>query len=180
MLQSKQSLPLRPNAVPLTGKKFLNLRPAGLADLPQVNALIESAIYTWDLPERVKRLTMPLYLYHQHDLDFLELMVAEAETGSIVGIAAWEPADPGDAPPAHTVLLLHGIYVSPDHHRKGIGSRLFAAAEKAAALRGFDAVLVKAQPGAEHFFTACGMQRLPVEDQHRDYPHRFWKPMRSF
>ncbi|MGB5441149.1 MAG: hypothetical protein WBN57_00770, partial [Gammaproteobacteria bacterium] len=95
MLQSKQSLPLRPNAVPLTGKKPLNLRPAGLADLQQVNALIESAIYTWDLPERVKRLTMPLYLYHQHDLDFLELMVAEAETGSIVGIAAWEPADPG-------------------------------------------------------------------------------------
>lgn len=158
-------------------KKSLSLRPAGLPDLQPVNALIERAIDSWHLPERVKRLSLPQYRYHEHDLDFLDLLLAEAEAGGIVGVAAWEPADPGDAPPAHTALLLHGIYVAPDQHRKGVGTRLFTAAEKAAALRGFDGVLVKAQPGAEHFFMACGMQRLPVEDQHRDYPHRFWKPV---
>jgi hypothetical protein len=40
-----------------------------------------------------------------------------------------------------------------------------------------DGVLVKAQPGAEQFFLALGLERLSVEDHRRDYPHRFWKPL---
>ena len=70
-----------------------------MADLETVNALIERAIDSWNLPERVKRLSLPLYHYHEHDLEFLELVVADVEAGGIVGVAAWETADPGDAPP---------------------------------------------------------------------------------
>jgi GNAT superfamily N-acetyltransferase len=155
------------------------LRPARPSDLLAVNRVIESAIHTWELPARVKRLSVPLYRYSEHDLDCLDLVVAEAESIAIVGIAAWEQADPGDAPAGHSALLLHGIYVVPDQHRNGIGRRLFEAAEMAASLRGFDGVLVKAQPGAIDFFLALGLEPVAVQDDRRDYPHRLWKSVKD-
>ena len=155
------------------------LRPASPLDLLVVNGVIESAIQTWEVPARVKRLCVPLYRYSEHDLDFLDLVVAEAERIGIVGAAAWEEADPGDAPANHSALLLHGIYVAPDQQRKGVGTRLFEAAEMAASLRGFDGVLVKAQPGAGDFFLALGLQQVAVQDCSRDYPHRFWKSLKG-
>ena len=153
------------------------LRPAGATDLRNVNRVIESAIDTWQLPARVKRLSKPVYRYSEHDLDFLDLVVAEANDGTIIGVAAWEQAEPDDAPAGRSALLLHGIYVASDHHRKGVGTRLFETAEKAACSRGLDGVLVKAQPGAQEFFLALGLDGVPVDDHRRDYPHRFWKPV---
>ena len=163
----------------MTETNFCALRPASPFDLLAVHGLIESAIYTWEVAERVKRLCVPLYRYSEHDLDFLDLVVAEAEPIGIVGVAAWEEADAGDTPAGHSALLLHGIYVAPDQHRKGIGARLFEAVEMAASLRGFDGVLVKAQPGAGDFFRALGLERVPVQDCSRDYPHRFWKSLKG-
>ncbi len=163
----------------MTDIKRWNLRPASPFDLLSVNGVIESAIHSWEVPARVKRLCMPLYRYSEHDLDFLDLVVAEVERNGIVGVAAWEQADPRDTPAGHRALLLHGIYVAPDQHRKGVGTRLFEAAEMAALIRGFDGVLVKAQPGASDFFLALGMDRVPVQDCSRDYPHRFWKSLKD-
>jgi GNAT superfamily N-acetyltransferase len=163
----------------LTETKSWALRPASPCDLLTVNGLIESAIQTWEVPARVKRLCVPLYRYSEHDLDCLDLVIAEAERIGIVGAAAWEAADPGDAPAGHSALLLHGIYVAPDQHRKGIGTRLFEAGEMAASLHGFDGVLVKAQRGAGEFFRALGLERVPVQDCSRDYPHRFWKSLKG-
>lgn len=157
--------------------KPLNLRPAVASDLDGVNRVVETAIDTWRLPARVKRLSKPVYRYSELDLDFLDLVVAEVQDGGILGVAAWEQAEPGDAPAGHSALLLHGIYVAPDQHRKGIGAQLFEVAEKAAASRGLEGVLVKAQPDAQKFFVALGLQQIPVEDFRRDYPHRFWKPV---
>ena len=76
----------------------LKLRRATEAELDAVNALIGRAVMTWALPERVKRLSLPSYCYQAHDLEHLELVLAEAGEAGIVGIAAWEQADPGDAP----------------------------------------------------------------------------------
>jgi hypothetical protein len=80
---------------PTTG---FRLRPAHAADLPALNGVIERAIATWPLPERVKRLTLPSYRYQPHDLDHLHLVVAEDAGGTAVGVAAWEPAHPRDLP----------------------------------------------------------------------------------
>jgi GNAT superfamily N-acetyltransferase len=155
------------------------LRPASASDLPAVNGVIESAIDTWQIPARVKRLCMPLYHYSAHDLAFMDLVLVEAEGNGIVGVAAWDQADPGETPAGQSALLLHGIYVAPAQHRKGIGTYLFEAAVKAASSRGLDGVLVKAQPGAEQFFTSLGLERLAVDDASRDYPYRFWKASRG-
>ena len=157
----------------------LQLRPATAADLDAVNGVIERAIMTcWKLPERVKRLTLPSYRYQAHDLAHLQLVLVETADAGVVGVAAWEETDPGEAPAGQRDLLLHGIYVDPQQQRRGIGARLLAAAEQAARNEGFDGLLVKAQSGAESFFLAEGMQALPVKDHARDYPHRFWKPIK--
>lgn len=157
----------------------LRLRRATTTDLAAANRVIEAAVMSWDLPERVKRLSLPSYRYHAHDLEHLDLLVADEPSVGIVGVAAWEPADPKDTPKGSRALLLHGLYVAPDRHRRGIGSRLLKAAEAIARDRGYDGVLVKAQPSAEDFFVSQGLERLAVLDAARDYPHRFWKRLRD-
>jgi predicted N-acetyltransferase YhbS len=151
------------------------LRAATPADRDAINAVIERAVMTWQLPERVKRLTLPSYRYQPHDLEHLQIVVAEDADRAVLGVAAWEPASPRDLPAGKTGLLLHGLYVDPDRQRGGVGSRLLDAAMSAAREQGFDGLLVKAQPAAADFFLSQGLQRLPVVNPERDYPHRFWK-----
>ena len=157
----------------------LTIRPATDADLKRVNGVVEAAVMTWTLPERVKRLSLPSYRYQAHDLDHLHLVVAESSTDGMVGVAAWEAAEPGDAPIGTKALLLHGIYVLPDLQRGGIGTRLLEAAVQAARQGGYDGLLVKANPDAQAFFAARGLDRLPVEDPARDYPYRYWLPLQA-
>ncbi|MDO9465784.1 MAG: GNAT family N-acetyltransferase [Thiobacillus sp.] len=131
------------------------LRPAHAADLPALNGVIERAIATWPLPERVKRLTLPSYRYQPHDLD--HLVWAEDASGLAVGVAAWEPAHPRDLPAGRRGLLLHGLYVDPAHQRRGVGSQPLDAAAAAARAQDLDGVLVKAQAAAVGFFKSRGL-----------------------
>ena len=150
------------------------LRPATRADLDAANGIIERAVNTWNLPERVKRLAMPSYLYSEHDLRHLHLVLAELDPYGVIGVAAWEPAAARDCPSGRRGLLLHGLYVDPQRQRRGAGSLLLSAAAAAARESGYDGVLVKAQADAEGFFRAQGLRALTVEDAERDYPHRYW------
>lgn len=161
----------------MTTEVPVKLRSATVADLPAVNAIIDAAVMTWELPERVKRLALPVYRYNTQDLDFLELIVALDSDGHSRGVAGLEPADAAEAPASSQPLLLHGIYVLPDWQRCGIGRRLLQASAAAARRRGFDSLLVKAQAGAEAFFRHQGFASLPATNPERDYPHRFWKPV---
>jgi len=152
----------------------VTLRFVEADDLPAVNAVIERAVMSWNLPERVKRLSLSTYSYTPLDLEHLDVAAAVRGAGDILGVAAWEPADPADTPGGCSGLLLHGIYVDPAAHHQGIGTKLLAAAQAAARERAVDGVLVKAQRGAEGFFAARGFRKLSVEDPERDYPHRYW------
>ena len=153
----------------------IELRPAVAADIEALNGVVERAFMTWDLPERVKRLSLPSYRYRAIDLSFQQLVVAETATHGIIGVAAWEPAETRDLPWGLTGLLLHGLYVEPAHIHRGIGSLLLDTALQAARTQGVDGLLVKAQADAIRFFTARGMRLLPVQDPERDYPHRYWQ-----
>jgi L-amino acid N-acyltransferase YncA len=156
--------------------KQITIRQAGIEDLEEINRTIESAISSWDLAERVKRLSLPSYLYQTHDLDTIELVVAETENGNIKGIAGWEEADPADTPNQQSALLLHGIYVKPKFQHQGIGTQLLRAADITACNGTYSGLLVKAQASATGFFKTNGMEPLAVKNKSRDYEHRFWKP----
>ncbi len=157
----------------------IRIRPATATDLDSINLVIEAAVMTWVLPERVKRLSLQVYRYTREDFVHLNMVVAENPRQQILGAAAWEEADAIDAPEGYRALLLHGLYVEPSHHRQGIGRRLFNAAEAAVSEHGYDGMVVKAQQGATAFFESMGMCSLPVADPLRHYAYRYWKPSRQ-
>ncbi|WP_455233873.1 GNAT family N-acetyltransferase [Thiogranum longum] len=166
----------RPGPPPFTMRAdHTLLRPGTSADLNAANDVIEQAIRSWNLPERVKRLALPIYRYSASDFHSLQVIVAEDPRYGIVALAGFEPADFGDTPHGHKAALLHGIYVLPDRQNRGIGSRLLESVETEARARGFTGLLVRAQAGAEGFFVANGLERLPVHDPGRDYRYRYWK-----
>lgn len=152
----------------------IGLHFADRNELDAINHVVEDAVLSWDLPDRVKRLSLPSYRYTALDLLHLDIIVAEISQ-AIVGVAAWEPADPGDTPDGRNALLLHGIFVTADWHGAGIGTLLFQAAEQATHEKGLDGLLVKAQAGADGFFKKQGMIKLPVDDPNRHLENRFWK-----
>ena len=157
----------------------LSLRRAGAADLPAVNSVIEAAVMGWALPERVKRLALPSYHYDTHDLSHLQLWVAETAWG-IVGVAALDTPQAHELPAGATSgLLLHGLYVHPDHQQRGIGTRLLQTAEQQVQTHQLDGLLVRAQRGAGDFFMHQGLQPLDTDNHEQDYRHRYWKPRRA-
>ena len=154
------------------------MRAARIEDLASINRVISAAVMTWDLPERVKRLA--LSSYHYHAVDFAHFgMCVEEQQDQIVGVAAWEPADPRDLPDELAAdvhgLLLHGIYVDPQVQRQGVGRALITQAIVAATAQGAAGLLVKAQNDAVPFFQALGWRPLPIRDRVRDYQHRYWR-----
>lgn len=152
----------------------LTIRPARLDELDTINEIIEAAVMSWELPDRVKRLAMPSYRYDEFDFKHQQIWVAEDEQKIILGAFSLEDANAGDLPEDQTGLLLHGIYVKPSHHYQGIGRQLLQKAKKLVREMGKHGLLVKAQEDAIGFFVAMGMHLLHVKDCERHYNHRFW------
>ena len=138
----------------------VSLRPANRDDLAALNKVIERAMQTWNLPERVKRLALPTYLYNEHDLQHLHIELAVDSECGVVGVAAWEAAAVRDCPDGFRGLLLHGLYVAPEKQCRGTGGRLLQAATAAARKQGYAGLLVKAQAVAEGFFSSQGLLLL--------------------
>ena len=149
------------------------LSPVALGDLAAVNRVVEAALMTWDLAPRVKRLILPVYRYTEADWIHADLVAARVG-GQIVGVACYEPADRSDVEGGRTACLLHGLYVDPHFHGRGVGRKLIARVVSQAADEGYDGLLVKANPEACGFFRHIGLEELEVRDAEQDYPHRFW------
>jgi GNAT superfamily N-acetyltransferase len=98
-----------------------SIRAAMSGELDVINRVIESAVLTWDLPERVKRLSLPGLYYHETDLDFFDISVATDKKGEIVGVAALENTPLRSGPDDKVALFLHGLYVAPTSRQLGIG-----------------------------------------------------------
>jgi len=155
---------------------LVRVRDTTPEDLDSINALVAAAMKSWQLSERVLRLSLPLYRYSTQDFEHQRILLAETGNALPVGMAAIEAAGTSNNPAARNPALLHGIYVDPGYHRLGIGSELLARVEGSARSMGFDGLLVKANPAATAFFEARKFQRLPNLDPARDYPHRYWQP----
>lgn len=151
------------------------IRPVHKNDLDAVNAIVEACVMSWNLPERVKRLSLASYRYNPFDLQHLEMVLVEIDDGEIAGVAAWEPASVADLPKDRTGMLLHGLYVAPQQQRHGIGGRLIESALEAVRRNEMNGLLVKAQADAISYFESKGFIAQPIENENRDYPYRWWK-----
>jgi GNAT superfamily N-acetyltransferase len=154
----------------------LDLRPVACADLGTVNAVVDSAVTTWGLPQRVLRLGLPSLRYTRTDLDHMTVHLAHCrqaatisdasfqdihDARSAVAVVAWEPATAatgGDeaATTGRPALLLHGLYVVAHMQRAGLGRRLVEAAAEHARRGDFTELVVKAWRDALPFFLALG------------------------
>ena len=158
-------------------REGLHLRDATVTDIDRVNAIVGRAMKSWRLSKRVLRLSLPLYRYHEQDLNHQQIVLAETASGTLAGMAAIESADSWEKSTWSKPALLHGLYVDPVYHRLGIGSELLEHVEDVACSAGYDSLLIRANSAATGFFQAHGLQQLPIENPDRDYPHRFWKAL---
>lgn len=153
-------------------KNKYSIRPACSADLCALNRVIDAAVMSWELPERVKRLALDSYHYTEVDLEDYRIMLA-VETDRLVGTIAWD-RQPHKRDSGQHGLFVHGLYVLPGEWRRGIGRKLFNTAIQTALSSSLDGILIKAQKEARAFYEALGMYELPVNDSTREYAHRYW------
>ncbi|MFT4606391.1 MAG: N-acetylglutamate synthase-like GNAT family acetyltransferase [Gammaproteobacteria bacterium] len=157
----------------------INSRKPNHIDLDHINDIIKSAIDTWQLPERVKRMSLPLYRYQEEDLMHMQFLIAEIADVGIVGLASLEETDTTEMPNNQRTMLLHGLYVDPFYHRQGIATKLVESVELSASKCGVNGLLVKAQADSAPFFIKKGFTKLPVKDYSRDYDYRYWKTVQA-
>lgn len=155
----------------------MHIRHAAESDLDAINRVIEAAVMTWKLPERVKRLSVASHFYHPLDLQHMHIQVAE-DQGRIMAVVAVDD-EPVEVAGKGRALLLHGLYVAPEYQGQGTGSVLFEVAMSRVNERAMDGLLVRAQKDALGFFRKQNMQTLPVSDQRKDYQNRFWLGRKS-
>lgn len=153
----------------------LTLREINTDELAIANDIVVAAIDSWEMKPRLRRLVSQTYQYDAGDFDTMRLFLLEEGEQAQAMLAVEDyPGDEVNLP--DRILLLHGIYVRPERHGEGMGRQLLEATKTLARDGGFAGVLVKAHASASGFFQAMGMQELPVTDERRDYPHRFWWP----
>ena len=146
---------------------------ARASDLPEINRIISRAVLGWPLPQRVKRLALPMLQYDAIDFEHYVALVCTRET--MIGCALWlnEQISFG---PQYCGGLLHGLYVDPAAQSQGMGGKLLHEVFSRAANAGLDGILVKAERVSQEFFERNGMELLPQANA-SDYPYRYWKQL---
>ena len=151
------------------------MRSAGSPDLAVINNVVNHAIETWNLPERVRRLAKPSLTYTESDLDFMLAALGENEEGNAIAAALWEPEEGRLS--RHSSILLHGLYVMPEYQRNGVGACMVEHVSKIARKAGFHGMTVKSWRDSEDFFLKLGFSDSAISGQERLYPRQLWKPV---
>ena len=143
---------------------LISIRSLGKRDLEAINAVITQAVMAWPLPERMKRLSLPLLRYDEVDL---------AHFDGVVARAPWQAEnDPGLAGVAlFDDEMLHGLYVHPEAQGRGIGRALLGAVCARASENGVQRLLVKAERVSAGYFRRQGLTSAGSESA---YPHAFY------
>jgi len=170
-----------------TGKK---------TDLDCINNVVAAAVMSWPMPERIKRLSVPVLSYDSEDFKHYRFVVyrqggeikggevkggevkgGEVKGGEVKGVAAWNPEAPL-VTELGTGRLLHGLYISPDCQGRGYGRDLMAAVLSEAMTLGAEGLVIKAERPSIGFFEHCGLQPLSATGA-TDYPYQFWYQARA-
>lgn len=146
------------------------------SDLCAINRIVEQAVSSWGLPERVYRLTKPLLAYSGTDLNFMRaVLVLNAELNAI-GTALWETGGLESAAKQTSPLFLHGLYILPEFQRQGIGTRLIDHVSRYARQAGYNGIEIKAWRDSEPFFLRLGFNDAAGAHERILYPRQLWRP----
>ena len=107
----------------------------------------------WPMPERLKRLSVPVLCYDCEDFNHYQFILYK-DQGATVGIGAWNAQA--------TVVTA-----------RGDGQQLMAQILSEAMAMGADGLQIKAERPAITFFEHCGLQALSAGSP-KDYPYQFW------
>ena len=155
---------------------MLRFANAKAADLDTINALITTAIGTWPVSERLKRLAALPLRYNWADFQDFEMVLCYKAAAEI-GVAVWQPDAPIQVSDSNQAILLHGLYVAPDAQGQGVGRGLLEELAKRALMRKQDTLYVRAERFAVGFFRRVGGRQLAAhegpEAGEQAYPHRF-------
>ncbi len=149
----------------------IKIHPATTVDLPEINLVIKSAIMNWPLPDRLRKLAVPVMQYREDDMAALSVLVAKLN-GEILGIAAWD-SEPTHPLPNGLGGLFHGLFVLPLVQYQGIGTSLMNAVFDEARKIRTTGLLFKAQRVSRHYFERHNLTPLAATDD--EYPWQYWK-----
>ena len=152
---------------------MITIHPATTVDLPRINFVIKSAIMNWPVPNRLRRLSVPIMQYRKEDMATLSVLVARLN-GEILGIAAWD-SEPTHRLPNGQGGLFHGLFVLPLVQYQGIGTRLMDAVFDEARKIQITGLLIKAQRVSRHYFEHQNL--TPLAATKDEYPWQYWKQL---
>jgi len=152
----------------------LMTQKANQADLQRINAIVVAAIDTWQLAPRLARLVSITHQYEEADFLTMDFYFLCKPDHSVVGILALEPQQ------TDAIVLLHGLYVMPEHQNQGFGRQAIEIAKQWVQQANYSGLLVKAHASAKNFFAQQALQQLPIKDPERDYPHRYYWSVSGF
>ena len=142
----------------------LHIRTLEVHDLEAINQVITEAAMAWPLPERMKRLALPVLRYDEIDLDHFDAIGAYASDHAgqltrLLGIAVWD----------HHAL--HGLYVVPAAQRIGVGRSLLGSVAERARQAGIARLVVKAERVSASYFER---QDLVAAGSESPYPYAYY------
>lgn len=157
----------------IKGMNTIKVRQIDPSELYACNLIIESAVLNWPLPERVKRLAVPVLKYDAVDLQYMKVFVA-TYAHEIVGVAAWDPSPVHELPTGDGGLF-HGLYVLPLAQGQGVGVKLMEAVFADARTSDSLGLLIKAQRISQGYFEHHNFEALAANDS--EYPWQYWKQL---
>jgi len=160
------------------------LRLATLDDVPQLHALIEHSVrvlQAGDYSQEQMDAALGTVLGLDQQLIRDQTYFVTESDGHITGCGGWSKrktlfgsdhvADKDDAflDPATEAAKVRAFFIHPDHARQGLGTRILAACEKAAAEAGFSslelgATLTGVRLFSRHGFTAVRRLEVPLKN----------------
>lgn len=160
------------NNSPILQRRSTYVRGAASADLTTVNRIITSAVESWHVPDRLKRVSLPLLHYTASDFEDFELFLHVQGDGAD-GVAALAKDTSYIGLNATRCALLHGLYVGSDSQRSGVGKTMQQLVANRALEIGCEGLLVKAQRVAISYFAKQGYTKYVSAEI--DYPYLYWK-----
>lgn len=153
----------------------LDISEQQVEQLDTINQIVESAVYSWPLPARLKRLALPALQYKSIDYRDFEIFSCYKASAN-VGVAVWQPSNPLAHAETCDVALLHGLYVHSGAQREGIGSMLINHIANRAESIGMAGLYVRAERVSVDYFARQGFRMLAADEDPgagiTPYPYR--------